>query len=315
MKVKATAPGKVILFGEHAVVYGEPALALAVNKRANCQVSRASSGTTVNGYPIKKRYHSYILESINKVGIEYDLEIKTKSELPSGAGMGSSAAISVATIGALRRLEKADDDISERDIARDAFDVEFDIQGSASPIDTSTSAHGNAVMISEEKEENFLWEIKKDDNEWYIHHRPIPEVKFVIGNTGIHSPTAPLVKKVKRFYKKNNFAREIIRDIGDIVREGSALLEEKNFKKVGELMDENHRLLSILGVSHPKLERLVKGARKHSYGAKLTGAGGGGSMIALTDHPKKVAETIRKRGGTPHILNSTKTGVSSEVKK
>ncbi len=310
MKAKATAPGKVILFGEHAVVYGEPALALAVDKRCSCQVDRGSSETTVNGYPIKERYHSYILECINRVGIDDNLKIETESNLPSGAGMGSSAAVSVATIGALKAFKKSE--IDEEEVARNAFNIEFDIQGSASPIDTSTSTHGNAVMISEEKEEDFLWKIKKEQNEWYIHHRPIPEVKFVIGDTGVHSSTAPLVRKVRRFYEKSNFAREVIEDIGKIVREGSSLLEEKEFERVGDLMDENHRLLSILGVSHPKLERLVKGARKNSYGAKLTGAGGGGSMIALTDRPEKVAEIIKRRGGTPYILNSTEIGLSYE---
>lgn len=295
------------------MVYGEPALALAVDKRCTCQVSRSSSGTTVNGYPIQKEYHHYILECIKRVGIDADLEIETKSDLPSGAGMGSSAAVSVATIGGLKGLEETE--VDEEEVARDAFNVEFKIQGSASPIDTSTSTHGNAIMISKAKEDNFLWKIKKDENEWYIHHRSLPEVEFVIGDTGVHSPTAPLVRKVRSFCEKNNFARDIIEDIGNIVREGISLLEEGKFEEVGELMNENHQLLSILGVSHPKLERLVKGARKHSYGAKLTGAGGGGSMIALTDRPEKVAETIRKRGGTPYILNTTETGLSYEARE
>ncbi|MBS3816112.1 MAG: mevalonate kinase [Candidatus Thermoplasmatota archaeon] len=306
--MKASAPGKIILFGEHAVVYGEPALALAVNKRSFCEISSSSSETTVNGYPIQEEYHSYILECLNRVGIDDDLKIETESELPSGAGMGSSAAISVSTLGCLRKL--AENEVTEEQIAEDAFNVEFEVQGNASPIDTSTSTHGSAIMVSEEKEEDFLWEIGKKEKRWNIHHRPIPDVKFVIGDTGVHSPTAPLVKKVKRFYEKNNFAKEIVEDIGRIVRKGSSHLESGDIERVGELMDENQRLLSILGVSHPKLERLIKGARKYSYGAKLTGAGGGGSMIALTDQPEKVAEVIERRGGKPYILNSTEMGLS-----
>ncbi len=306
---KSSAPGKVILFGEHAVVYGEPALAMAVDKRCGCEISVSSSRTTVNGHPIREEYHSYILQCLNILEVDNKLKISTESDIPSGAGMGSSAAVSVATIGALRKfLEKGS---TEEMIAKDAFNVEFEVQGNASPIDTSTSTHGNAIMVSEKKEKDFLWEIKKDEKSWNIHHRDIPDMDFVIGDTGVHSSTGPLVEKVKKFYRKSNFAREIIQEIGEIVRDGCVLLEEEDLEGVGRLMNKNHRLLSILGVSHPSLEKLIKGARRHSYGAKLTGAGGGGSMIALTDEPNKVAEVIEKKGGTPYVLKSTKKGLTS----
>ncbi len=307
MTEKASAPGKVILFGEHAVVYGEPALALAVNKRTTCKISPSESKTFVNGYPIDREYHSYIVECIDKVGTEKDLKIQTKSELPSGAGMGSSAAVTVSTLGSLKNF--LGKDLDEEDIAKGSFDIECKVQGGASPIDTSTSTHGNAVLVSKEKEEDFLWKIERQDTVWNVHHRDISEADFVVGDTGVHSSTGPLVKKVRKFYEKSNFAREIVADIGDIVLEGAYFLKQGDLEKVGELMDKNHRLLSILGVSHPKLEKLINGARKYSYGAKLTGAGGGGSMIALTDEPEKVSEEIEKRGGTSYKIKSTEKGL------
>lgn len=307
MSAKSSAPGKIILFGEHAVVYGEPALSLAVDRRINCEVSASSSETYVNGYPINRKHHSYILECVEKLDTDKKFEIKTESDLPSGAGMGSSAAVTVSTIGCLR--EFLSKDLEEEKIAKDAFDVEFKVQGSASPIDTSTSTHGNAIMISKEKKEDFLWKIEKDENIWNIHHQDIPNIDLVIGDTGVHSPTGPLVEKVRKFYEKSNFAKEIIEDIGDIVKKATHLLKNEDLEELGELMNKNHRLLSILGVSHPKLETLIRGAKKYSYGAKLTGAGGGGSMIALTNEPKKVAEEIENRGGTPYIIKSTKKGL------
>ncbi len=309
MNAKGSAPGKVILFGEHAVVYGEPALSLAVDKRIKCKVSSSQSKTYVNGYPINKKHHSYILECIDKLDTDENFEIETESDLPSGAGMGSSAAVTVSTLGALN--EFLSKDFEEEKIAVDAFDVEYKVQGNASPIDTSTSTHGNALLISKEKKKDFLWRIEKENNIWNIHHQDIPDINLVIGDTGVHSNTGPLVKKVRRFYEKSNFAKEIIEEIGDIVTEGTKKLKNKELEKVGELMDENQRLLSILGVSHPKLEKLIRGARKHSYGAKLTGAGGGGSMIALTEKPKKVAEEIDKRGGTPYLIKSTNKGLTT----
>ncbi len=308
-----STPGKVIIFGEHAVLYGEPAIAVAINRRFHCDITESNRDiTTVNGYPLARRYHSYIVECLNKLEVEDELEIKTETELASGTGMGSSAAITVAILGALRKL--LGEDLSEETIAKDAFSVEFDVQGNASPIDTSTSTHGKAIMVSEKKEKNFLWKIEREGRIWNIHHRDIPDLTFVVGNTGVHSPTPPLVEKVRKFYERSNFAKEIIDDIGEIVEESYILLKEDDLEGLGELMDKNHGLLSILGVSHPKLESLVKGARKYSYGAKLTGAGGGGSMIALTDRPEEVAKEIKKRGGKPYILKSTERGISYEGK-
>jgi len=305
VKVSYSAPGKVILFGEHAVVYGEPAIAVAVDKRTTCKITRSKNETTVNGYPINMKHHSYILKSMDYVDIEEPLEIVTESEIPSGAGMGSSAAVTVATLASLHGIS---DDIVENRIAREAFNVEWDVQGSASPIDTSTSTHGNAVMLSKTKEKDFLWSISKEQNEWNIHHRNIPDMQMVIGDTGVHAKTGPLVEKVRRFYMNNNFAKQIIREIGELVIEGSKALADEDLEKVGKLMNRNHELLTILGVSHPKLERLVKGARRYSYGAKLTGAGGGGSMVAVTDEPKKVADIIERRDGTAYIIDVTEEG-------
>ena len=307
MSAKSSAPGKVILFGEHAVVYGEPALSLAVDRRIKCYIAASSSETYVNGYPINRKHHSYILECIKKIDTDKKFKIDTESDLPSGAGMGSSAAVTVSTIGGLK--EFLSKDYVEEGIARDAFEVELKVQGSASPIDTSTSTHGNAILISKDKKEDFLWKIQKEKNTWNIHHQHIPDIDLVIGDTGVHSPTGPLVEKVRKFYEKSNFAKEVIEDIGDIVKKATNRLKNEELEEVGELMNQNHRLLSILGVSHPKLEKLIRGARKYSYGAKLTGAGGGGSMIALTNQPEKVAEEINNKGGTPYIIKSTKKGL------
>jgi len=304
---KSSAPGKIILFGEHAVVYGEPALSLAVDRRIKCDISTSSSETQVNGYPINRKHHSYILECVEKIDSDKKFDIKTESNLPSGAGMGSSAAVTVSTLGCLKEFLSMS--LEEEKIAKDAFEIEYKVQGKASPIDTSTSTHGNAIMISKEKKEDFLWKIEKGESIWNIHHQDIPDIDLVIGDTRVHSPTGPLVEKVRKFYERSNFAKEIIEDIGEVVKKATKHLKNEDLEEVGELMNKNHRLLSILGVSHPKLEKLIRGARKYSYGAKLTGAGGGGSMIALTNEPKKVAKEITKRGGKPYIIKSTNKGL------
>ncbi len=304
--VKCSAPGKVILFGEHAVVYGEPAISIAIDKRISCDMKKAREKTTVNGYEIDVEHQGYIMQAIRTSGYEGHLEIRTESNLPSGAGLGSSAAVTVSSLGCLKGIQ---DEIQEESIAKTSFEIEFEVQGSASPIDTSTSTHGSGIMLSKEKRDSFLWQIDKGDRRWYIHHRNIPDIPIVVGDTRIHAPTPPLVEKVRRFYEKSNFAKEVIREIGELVNQGSKALEDEDLEKVGSLMNENHRLLSILGVSHPKLDDLVNVAQRHSYGAKLTGAGGGGSMVAITEEPELVVTMIRKRGGTPYLLRPTETGM------
>lgn len=307
--VKCSAPGKVILFGEHAVVYGEPAISLAVNKRISCEIEKGGDFTTVNGYKIDKEHQGYIIRAIEKIGYDSPLKIKTSSGIPSGAGMGSSAAVTVASLGTLNELRG---EIDHEKIAKAGFEIEYEIQGSASPIDTSTSTHGSGIMVSKQKSDDFLWEISRNDKKWNIHHMDIPDIPMVIGDTGVHAPTGPLVEKVGRFYERSNFAKQIISEIGELVLDGMSALRDEDLEKVGDLMNKNHQLLSILGVNHPKLDSLVQASQRHSYGAKLTGAGGGGSMVALTEEPELVAELIRKRGGEPYILNSTEVGLRVE---
>jgi len=307
--IKCSAPGKVILFGEHAVVYGEPAISIAVDKRISCEIDEGDEVTTVNGYEIDREHQGYIMKAIEKVGYGDPLKIKTSSGIPSGAGMGSSAAVTVASLGSLNELYG---DIEHKKIAKTAFEIEYEVQGSASPIDTSTSTHGSGIMVSKQKGDDFLWKISQNDKKWNIHHMDIPDIPIVVGDTRVHAPTGPLVEKVRRFYDKSNFAKQIIGEIGQLVLDGMSALKDEDLDKVGSLMNKNHQLLSILGVNHPKLDALVQTSQRHSYGAKLTGAGGGGSMVALTEEPEVVAELIRKRGGEPYILNSTEVGLRVE---
>ncbi|MFO7991517.1 MAG: mevalonate kinase [Thermoplasmata archaeon] len=310
--VCCSAPGKVILFGEHAVVYGKPAIALSVNKRISSIMSWGDKKTTINHMELDEEKQPFLVRAIEKTNIKKPLSVTTESDLPSGAGMGSSAALTVSLLGSLHALKE--EDTENETIAEEAFDVEYDVQGSASPIDTSTSVHGRAIFISDREEKNLLWSISKGDKLWNIHHMDLPDMKLVIGHTGIHAPTGPLVKMVGEFYNANNFAKEVIDEIGMVVLKGKKALNNGDLEEVGRLMNKNHKLLRILGVSHPRLESLVRATRKHSYGSKLTGAGGGGAMISLTDKPEKVADIIEKRGGEPYTFKPSKHGMRLEEK-
>lgn len=304
----ASAPGKVILLGEHAVVFGKPAIALAISLRLRCRVE-PSIEYTVNGLPADARNNSYIMTAVEQRWKGSPLSIETSSEVPAGSGLGSSAAVTVATLGAVAELNGR---TSPEEVARDAFNVESLVQGRASPIDTSISTHGRGIFISPERGPGLLWEIQRDTRHWCIHNIDTPRLPLVVGFTGIKKPTGPLVAKVKRYVDRNSFAKEIIEDIGNLTLDGLKALKQGDLERLGRLMTRDHNLLAILGVSCPELQKLVDVSLPYSYGAKLTGAGGGGSMVALTDKPDTVAQAIKSRGGIPFVVRSGVDGLRIE---
>jgi mevalonate kinase len=304
---KASAPGKVILFGEHAVVYGEPAIAVALSLRTEVAIQEKGDQHRVNGAPLAPYHHAYIKDAVEALWKGGPLDIRTDSRVPSASGLGSSAALSVATTAALLQLKG---EFGEERCAREAYAAEVSAQkGRGSPTDTSTVTHGHAVLVDKEKGPGFLWEIARNERRWFLHHVEIPPLTLVVGNTMQRGRTADEVAKVGKFVKKTGFAREVIRDLGRISREAVELMQGHEKLALGVAMDEAHDLLTILGVSTPKLDDLCHAARQHAYGAKLTGSGGGGSMIALTDEPEACAAAIAKRGGVPLVVHLGAPGV------
>lgn len=308
-KISATAssPGKFILLGEHAVVYGKPAVALAIDKRFKCSVKRDSCDT-LNGYPISLNYHPHIKYILHKHGIS-NIAITTESQLPSSSGLGSSAALSTALSAAIRTMTGKPFDNAE--IAKEAFEAEYSAQGRASPMDTSCCTFGNGVALNcPDDMGRQLWTASKNGNEWKVSEIPVPKMTFVIGYTGIKAATGPLVEKVRKYKEHNRFAADIIDEIEMTTIDGTRAIANNDVVKLGNAMTADHKLLSILGVSCNELNKLVKASLRYSYGAKLTGSGGGGSMVALTDQPEKVCEAILLHGGLPFIVRTGVNGVT-----
>ncbi|MDR2866346.1 MAG: mevalonate kinase [Methanomassiliicoccaceae archaeon] len=306
--VTATAPGKLIILGEHAVVYGKPAVALAIDRRMRCTLSKASDAT-VNGRPLDVTKQPYIGNMMRHS--PFPIRAETESSIPSGSGLGSSAALSTAFLKALNRLKG--DDVDDKRLAEDAFLIEYEAQGRASPLDTSASTHGMGIALNgPEDSGDHLWDISKNGNTWSVRDIKIPKMTLVVGYTGIHAPTGPLVEKVRRYRNKCRFAVDMVNEIGKITLDGINALKKNDLVTLGKLMTDDHKLLSILGVSCNELNKLVNTSLRYSYGAKLTGAGGGGSMIALTDCPEKVCESISMRGGTPFVVRTGEPGAMIE---
>ena len=304
----ASAPGKFVILGEHSVVYGKPAITLAVDLRMTVAVRR-SGWNTMNGERLDFRRQPHLRYLTRD--LRHAIDLLTYSEIPVGSGMGSSAALSAAMALALSSMSNRR--MSEEDIMHEAYEAEYYAQGNGSPMDASTSVHGGGITINmPEPRGKHLWNVERNGRRWRFNDLKAPEMTFVIGNTGIRAPTGPQVDKVHRFMERSHFACEVIDDIESVTIEGGRALMRDDKETLGRLMTEDHKLLSILGVSCDALNKLVNASLPYSYGAKLTGSGGGGCMVALTDEPERVCRAIASRGGTPYIVKTGGPGVMME---
>lgn len=314
LRAVCSAPGKLILFGEHAVVYGHPAIAAATDQRTLVEVDRCGQKFTVNGYRIHDRFHSYLKMAVERCWKGEDaIRIQTEGGVPSASGTGSSAALTVATVGALHRLQHLDD---RARLAQDAYGVERATQGGGSPVDTSASTAGGGIALADAANPpgigEALWNVSWEQRAWAVERVEVPPLTLVIGNSGVKGRTDEQVAKVARAVQKNAMLRDTLADIGAITREAVKPLRNEDWEAVGRLMDRTHSALHTLGVNHAAVQHLVDAARAApgTFGAKITGAGGGGSMIALTEKPEALAHRLEAAGGTAFIVRLGNPGVA-----
>jgi len=294
--------GKTILFGEHFVVHGVPGIASAVDSAAEAEVKKAAKGINVTdersgakGYAEKKKLQQ--LESIERMLAAMGMDSKKVAidiwlggNLPGFSGLGASAASSVAIARAI--AEEFDLDLSDERINDVAYEAEKAYAGNPSGIDNTAATFGGLIW--------FKKNLGGGSNtiEQLSIRKP---VEIVIGNTGIVANTKAMVAGVAERKKQNpKKYGAIFSQAEKLAHKGRKALEEFNLKQVGELMNENHRLLQEIEVSCKELDYLVDLARKQgAFGAKMTGGGGGGCMLALTpgkDLQKKVAAAMEDEG-------------------
>jgi mevalonate kinase len=263
-----SAPGKVFLFGEHAVVYGRPGLAMAIQHRVSVTVRKKRRPGRVKS--------PYINECLGAMGVQATVYVR--SQLPSSSGLGSSAAVTVATLAAIN--DEFGRGLSREEIAQRAYEIERNVQkGRASMTDTFVSTFGGVVLIRGTEKRRL----------------PPVNLPIVVGNSRVSHNTSMMVEKVGiERERRPGIVNPVLDAIGAVTQE--ALGELHDLRVLGTLMNTNHALLDALGVGHPALTRLVLAARSAgALGAKTTGAGGGGCMIALAPSRVKgrVAGAIR----------------------
>ncbi len=285
----ASAPGRVCLLGEHAVVYGEPALACAISLRTRVEAREARGTSLLPRAAARSPYVREALALLREEGPFPGLRLRIFSDIPPGRGLASSAALSVALLGAagaaLGRRAKP------QEMAARAREVERRVQGRASPMDTLVSTLGGARLIPGG---NAL---------------PLPRCSIVLGDSGERGNTGTLVARVAAL-RRFPSARETLGIIGNLTRRGARALRGGDLEELGRLMEANGFLLDALGVSTPRLRAMAGGAMEAgALGAKLTGAGGGGCVVALAREPGPVTRAIRKAGGIPRVVKPEPGGL------
>ena len=318
----SSAPAKVILFGEHFVVYNNPAIVAAINKRirATAQLNDKSrvniksgenslsvridsndsdivsyDNNSISLFPILKCV-KHVFEEKNLVNVGLNLEIE--SQIPHGEGLGSSAASCVSTVAALYSLFS---DLDKNQIYETARIMEQNIHTNSSGVDCYVSTFGGIVNFEPEKGFSKI----------------IPRKKFtlLIGTSGIKHSTGKVVSQVRQFRQKNSSAFNDLSSKADgICKRAIISMNEGNELELGSLLTENHKLLSVLGVSHPDIEKLIEICLDNgALGAKLTGAGKGGAVIALlpNDSSEEILAKISRGPGKWILVEFDKDGVIS----
>jgi mevalonate kinase len=309
------APGKIIIFGEHAVVYGQPAIAIPVHEVAatarvipDLQSEPGHVRVLAPGIDLDSSLHALdashpiaaaIHLTIEELGVKnlpsFILEIT--STIPISAGLGSGAAVSVAIIRALSTFlgrNLPDDDISEL-----AYEVEKIHHGTPSGIDNTVVTQAQPVY--------FIKGHTETGHTLQTFSVPQP-FHWVIADTGMKTPTRETVGDVRKAWEKDPVRlEEIFTRIGAIVKQAQRALTTGDPQTLGRLMDQNQTHLETLGVSSHELDLLIRTARQAgALGAKLSGGGRGGNMIALASEQKldTVAKALSIAGATQVITTT-----------
>jgi mevalonate kinase len=308
----ATAPGKIILFGEHAVVYGRPAIAapvtqvraravvtaLPIGNQGRVQITAKDIGLDCDTNSLEQDHPllQAIRATANQLGIDPlpALHLQVSSTIPIAAGLGSGAAVSAAIARALSAF--LGHPLTDEAVSSIAFQVDQFYHGTPSGIDNTVVAYAQPV--------------------WYVRGQPFERLRvredftLVIGNTGVSSPTGAVVGDVRRRWQAAPEQYEPLFDkIGEITRQARRCIEQGSLSDLGQWLSQNQALLHDLDVSSPELDRLVAVAvQAGASGAKLCGAGRGGNMIALVepDQAKAVSEALLHAGARNTIITTVR---------
>jgi mevalonate kinase len=278
--MRGKAPGKVLLLGEHSVVYGHPALAASIPRYVSVDLTPAQEARIELPGGIQTPFA--LLEAAvamaRDAGFAGMFHARLQSDIPLGSGLGSSAALGVALARALKP------GCSPEEAAALAMRIERVLHGAPSGVDPAACAREGVIF--------------------FTRGEP-PRVEPVRGSAylvvalsgiarGTHSTVMPLAERRKTDPRID----PMLARLGDLAREGRGWFERGDLRQLGKAFDDAHGVLREVGVSCPELEEVVSGLRRAgALGAKLTGAGGGGAAIGLAEDESHAQRIAQRTGG------------------
>ena len=325
MSVIASAPAKVIIVGEHFVVEGEPAIAAAINLRAKVRADLIDDRvvdirTVDSNYSAKyslddlrlieslgdsanffEPLRALVMNAMEHFDLDSGFKLSIDSKIPVAVGLGSSASVLVASAAALCKLFLGR--IDRKLVLSLASKAEEVAHARPSGIDPTIATYGGILIYRK--------------GEGFIRLNVKESFPIIIGVTSILRSTGEMVTRVRSL--KNRFPEvfdPLYHSAGHLVIEAARAIEDGDLARLGVLMNVNHGLLSAVNVSNLELEKLVYAARSAgAFGAKITGAGGGGSIIAVcsAENINKVVSAIESAGGRAIVAKLSLRGVSANV--
>lgn len=319
-KVIASAPGKLMIMGEHSVVYGYPCIVTAVDQRVRVTVEPNGEGEIhvcspnvgldeyhksikrigKDDVPKSMSFVEHLVKRIyQKYRISKGIRITTESDFSTQFGFGSSAAVVVALTCAMNDYFKLK--MLKREIFDEAYGAVLDVQGVGSGFDVAASVFGGTLY--------YVTPGKVIEN---IFEGNLP---MIVGYTGIKADTPTLVRQVAELRRQEKWVDAVFKNITELVDKAKVAFKNKEFEHLGKLINKNQGLLSSLNVSSKELDNLIKASVKAgAQGAKLSGAGGGDCMIAFCEKAKKreVIDSLEQAGGVWMDVKTGAEGVKLE---
>ena len=306
----AKAPGKIILFGEHFVVYQNKAILGAINKYATVTTEKTNTDNIlissslgqssiqkdedVSNVEKKFRPFFYIAKQvIEKNNFEKGITIKIESDIPIGAGLGSSSACCVAAAASILNLFNITD---EKEVLELAINAEKTIFPNTSGADCTVSVSGGIIEYQKEKGFSKI----ETENEFNF---------IIIDSDQVHS-TDKVVERVRKFKENNSDVfTELCSEEERLIAKALDSMKKNDLETIGKCMAQNQMFLEQIGVSNDELLSITKEIEKITFGAKITGAGDGGCIIALTQKDDDLSEYVNTTKYQTYQVTIQKTGM------
>jgi mevalonate kinase len=283
--------GKVILFGEHFVVHGCPAIAAGISNKAIVRIKESTENSIITEHAVVPEMTKKAIAAILGVmNINKKYTVYLEGDLPTFGGMGSSAAFCVALVKCLAKENNIQ--LTSEKLNDIAYQGEKAFHGNPSGIDNTMATYGGLMLFTRGKTP------KENKMERFKLRRPL---HLVVGITGKFGATTQMIRNVQEFKDNNPEAfSQLLDETRELIYKAMEALERLDLPVIGRLMNENQKLLEVIGVSTEDNEKINNAALDAgALGAKLTGGGGGGCCIALASNEKeaeKIFQAVKKVG-------------------